>query len=417
MSVMGTRLTARQRRSRAPFTARGLHAQSRLLHIGRIRWGTPGWIVVLAALALSIFGIAAISTTEPGFARRQAMFLPIAFFGALAVALPDYRHARRFVPALMIISIGMLVFVLLPFVPSSIVRPYNGARRWINLGLTDFQPSELAKVVWVLAMALWLRTGARNNLRTWPRFLFPFVVTAIPMGLILIEPDLGTAVIFVPTLMAMLLTAGARLRHLLLVVLLGAIGVGAILFTPIKGTLKAHQQARIDALVAQLSNDDQYRNDIGFQGDRAMTITGAGGMYGLGLERTKTLVRFNALPEDHNDMIFAVIVCRWGAIGGLLTWGLFIVLAVGGFVVAALARDAFGRLLAIGLVVMLLVQMLINTGMTIGLLPITGMTLPFVSSGGSSLLMTWIMVGLVLNVGLRRPRRMERWEGSPGEGG
>ena len=103
--------------------------------------------------------------------------------------------------------------------------------------------------------------------------------------------------------------------------------------------------------------------------------------------------------------------------GGLLTWGLFIVLAVGGFVVAALARDAFGRLLAIGLVVMLLVQMLINTGMTIGLLPITGMTLPFVSSGGSSLLMTWIMVGLVLNVGLRRPRRMERWEGSPGEGG
>ena len=416
MSVMGTRLAGRHRRIRAPFTARGLHAQSRLLHIGRIRWGTPGWIVVLAALGLSIFGIVAISTTEPGFARRQAMFLPIAFFGALVVALPDYRHTRRFVPALSIISLALLVFVLLPFVPNSIVRPYNGARRWINLGLTDFQPSELAKVVWVLAMAIWLRTGARGNIRTIPGFLLPFMVTAIPMGLIMVEPDLGTAIIFIPTLMAMMLAAGARLRHLLVLVLIGVISVGAVVFTPIKSALKPHQQARIDALIAQLADDGKYRNYIGFQGDRAITITGAGGMHGLGAERTRTLVRFNALPEDQNDMIFAVIACRWGAMGGLLVWGLYGVLMAGGFLVAALARDAFGRLLAIGLVTMLFVQMLINTGMTIGLLPITGMTLPFVSSGGSSLLMTWIMVGLVLNVGLRRPRRMERWEGSSGEG-
>ena len=109
-------------------------------------------------------------------------------------------------------------------------------------------------------------------------------------------------------------------------------------------------------------------------------------------------------------MIFAVITCRWGLLGGLATWGLFGILAVGGYLTSASARDVFGRLLASGLVTMLLVQMVINTGMTVGILPITGMTLPFVSAGGSSLVTAWMTVGLVLNVGLRRPRRMERWE-------
>lgn len=109
-------------------------------------------------------------------------------------------------------------------------------------------------------------------------------------------------------------------------------------------------------------------------------------------------------------MIFAVVACRWGLLGGLATWSLFGLLALGGYLVSAAARDVFGRLLAAGLVTMLLVQMAINSGMTIGLLPITGMTLPFVSAGGSSLVTTWMTVGLILNVGLRRPRRMERWE-------
>lgn len=415
MRVIDAHAISSPRRGRRPFTARGLHGQARLLHLGRIRWATPAWIVVLAALALSMLGIAAIGTTEPGFAQRQIMFLPIAFVAACIVALPDYRLLRRMVLPLSIVTMLLLVFVLIPLVPTWLVRPYNGARRWINLGVMDFQPSELAKVVWVLAMATWFRL--RPNLRTIPGFILPFVVTAIPMALIVVEPDLGTALLFIPTLMAMLLVAGARLRHLVMVILAGVLVVGAVVFTPVKGLLKPHQQDRINALLAQIEGDDRYRDDIGFQGDRAMTIAGAGGISGLGAERTATLVRFNALPEDHNDMIFAVITCRWGAVGAIGTWVAYLVLAVGGFMTAALARDLFGRLLATGLVAMLFVQMLINTGMTIGLLPITGMTLPFVSSGGSSLVMTWLMIGLVLNVGLRRPRRMERWEAAAREGG
>jgi cell division protein FtsW (lipid II flippase) len=400
--------------TRSTFTARGLHAQARLLQLGRMRWSSPAWVVLAAAVALSILGDKAIATTEPGIAARQAMFLPIAIVAALVVALPDYRNARRFVPVMAVLSLGLLVFVLLPFVPSWIVRPYNGARRWINFVVMDFQPSELAKVVWVLAMALWLRGGGAM-LRTWRGFLFTFVVTAVPMGLILVEPDLGTALLFIPTLLAMLLVAGARMLHIASFVGVGLILVWAVAFGPVKSYLKPHQQARIDALIYQLQGDDRFQDDIGFQGDRAMTIVGSGGVDGLGAARTKTLIRFNALPEEHNDMIFAVIACRWGAYGAAAVWGLYLLFAAGGLAVAALSRDAFGRLLAVGVVVMLFLQMLINTGMTIGVLPITGMTLPFVSSGGSSLVMTWVMVGLILNVGLRRPRRMERWETASGD--
>ena len=398
-----------ERPDRAPFTARGLHQDARELHIGGIRWWNFGWICVLAALALTTVGILAISTTEPGLARRQAMFVPIALLAAAIVAVPDYRRWRRWVPVLSVVTVLLLIFVLLPFVPEVIVRPRKGARRWINLGISDFQPSEFAKVVWMLAMASWFRL--RWNVRSWRGFILPFVVTAIPVVLILLEPDLGTALLFPPTLLALLLVAGARIWQLAAVVSTGVVAVSAVLFVPaVQGVLQDHQQDRIKAHIAQVANDDRYRNDIGYQGYRAMKLVGAGGWSGVGREEASNLVRYNRLPEEHNDMIFAVVACRWGLLGGLATWGLFGLLAVGGYLVSAAARDVFGRLLAAGLVTMLLVQMVINSGMTVGLIPITGMTLPFVSAGGSSLVTTWMTVGLILNVGLRRPRRMERWE-------
>ena len=403
-----TRVDDSARPERAAFTARELHESARDRQSGGIRWATAAWIVVLAALALNLIGIIAIDTTEPGFARKQAMFLPLGILVAVMAASPDYRRMRRWVPALCVLVLGLLLFVLLPFIPTWLVRPYNGARRWINLGITDLQPSELAKVVWVLALAAWFRL--RWDVRSLKGFMLPFVVTAIPMGLILLEPDLGTALLFVPTLLALLLVAGAKISHLSILTLTGVLAISAVLFTPVRGYLKEHQQDRIEALIAQIEGDDRYRDDIGYQGDRAMTLVGAGGLTGVGREHAATLLRFNHLPEEHNDMIFAVVACRWGLLGSIVVWSLFLLLASAGFLVAALARDLFGRLLATGLVTLLISQMVINTGMTIGLLPITGMTLPFVSAGGSSLLTAWLMIGLVLNVGLRRPRRMERWE-------
>ncbi len=119
------------------------------------------------------------------------------------------------------------------------------------------------------------------------------------------------------------------------------------------------------------------------------------------------LVIFNGLPEEHNDMIFAVICCRWGVLGGVATWLAYLVFAIGGIATAAICRDPFGRLTAVGVVAISFTQMTINSGMTIGLLPITGITLPFVSYGGSSLMATWLNVGLLVNIGLRRPKHDE----------
>jgi cell division protein FtsW (lipid II flippase) len=212
--------------------------------------------------------------------------------------------------------------------------------------------------------------------------------------------------LFIPTLMVMLVVAGARLHHVLLVLVLGAALGPLAWFTP--GVLRPHQVARVEAILAQIRGDDSLDSAEGFQAARARLVAGSGGLVGVGKQHAGALVRYNRLPEEHNDMIFAVATCRWGLLGGLSLLGLFLTLAVGGLSVAGSSRDAFGRLLVVGIVSMIFLQMLVNTGMTIGLLPITGMTLPFVSYGGSSLVTTWIMVGLVLNVALRRPRPMQR---------
>ena len=231
----------------------------------------------------------------------------------------------------------------------------------------------------------------------------PLGLTFLPMALILIEPDLGSALLFLPTLFAMLIAAGAKLRHLALVTVLG-LSLAPAMYP----LLKDHQVNRIKALVAQVSGDTQYENGIGYQGARAMTLAGAGQLVGVGKNHAAALVEFNRLPEDHNDMIFAVIACRWGMLGAIATWGAFLVLAAGGLLVAAQNKDPFARLVPIGIIAILLSQMTINTGMTIGLMPITGMTLPFVSYGGSSVVTAWIMVGLLLNIGMRRPRYLAR---------
>jgi rod shape determining protein RodA len=172
--------------------------------------------------------------------------------------------------------------------------------------------------------------------------------------------------------------------------------------------LRPHQQARIDAMIAQVRGDPRHEDDIGYQGARAMTLVGAGGWFGVGSDKAAELVDANHLPEDHNDMVFAVICCRWGLLGGLVVWALFALFGLGGILTAANCKDPFGRLVAVGIIAAMFAQMTINTGMTIGLLPITGLPLPFVSYGGSSMVATWMMAGLLLNIAMRRSKYMAR---------
>jgi cell division protein FtsW (lipid II flippase) len=382
------------------YTRAALHEQARPLHQPRIALLNAGWVCVFAALCLSLLGIAAIGTTEPRLALRHAAHLIAALAAAGLVVVPHPRVARQLAYPLLGFSLLLLIFVLIPWVPQEIVRPRNGARRWIDVGI-DFQPSELAKVTYVLALASYLR--GRSSQRRFLGLAGPIVITLVPMGLILVEPDLGTALLFPPALLAILIGAGSRLRHL---ALLAALALAAApLAYPM---LQPHQKDRIKAMLAQIRGDDTYQRDIGFQGAAAMNLVGAGRMAGVGAAEAEDLIEYNALPEEHNDMIFAVIACRWGAVGALSVWALFALFTLGGLALAGQCKDAFGRVVVIGLVALIFVQMTINTGMTIGVLPITGMTLPFVSAGGSSLLGTWIMVGLLMSVGLRRPQYMAR---------
>ena len=366
-----------------------------------VNWANAGWLCVFSGVGLSLAGILAISTTQPGFAVRQIAHLCVALVAATAVALPHYRWLERAIIPLMLAALGLLVFVLIPFVPEAIVRPRNGARRWINLGLTDFQPSELAKIAYIMGVASYLRV--KQNYRTFIGVLRPLALSLIPMVLVLVEPNLGMTLLFLPMLFAMLVAAGAKMKHILLIIVIG-LSIAPLSYP----LLMDHQQARIDAIIAQMRGDARHADDKGFQGAQAMTLVGAGGWVGVGADKARNLIEYNHLPEEHNDMVFAVICCRWGLFGAIVTWGMFAVFALGGLVTAGLCKDPFGRLVAVGIIAALFAQMCINTGMTIGLLPITGLPLPFVSYGGSSMVATWLMVGLLFNIALRRSKYLAR---------
>jgi len=363
----------------------------------RVRLSSPAWISVAAALALSILGVVAISTTQPDLAARQAVYLVVGVAAAALATLAPPQSLRTVSWFVLAIAVALLVFVLLPFVPKSIVTPRNGARAWIDLGIVDFQPSELAKIAFILCLSQWL--ALRGSPRTVRALLVPALLLMGLVGLIVREPDLGSALLFFPTVLAMLIAAGARWRHVIIALVVAA----AIVPLGYFAALKPYQRARIDAIVAQVKGDTRFERDIGFQGWRAMRLVGSGGLVGNDAEHARALVVFNALPEEHNDMIFAVVSCRFGMLGGaatLLGYGLYL---FGALAVAVTTRDGFSKLVAVGIGALLFSQMVVNIGMTIGLLPITGVTLPFVSYGGSSLVACWALTGVLVSVGIRPP--------------
>ena len=384
-AIMSTRVTASRTHARSRVKLLGLH---------------PGWLCIAAAMALSLVGASAIALSSPESATRQLVFLGLGVFAALLVAIPHPRHLRRIAWPFYILVLGMLVLLLLPGIPDWLVRPRNGARRWISLVVTDLQPSELAKIGFILVLALYLRF--RRSHRSLKGLVPVLLLALVPMALVLKEPDLGTAMLFLPTLFAVLVVAGARWRDLGMIMLLGLLGAACM--APM---LRPHQVARIKALAAQVQGDTRYEDDIGYQGARSMTLIGSGGLHGHEEYEAAMLLKWNHLPERHNDMIFTVICTRWGALGAILVWGLYGLLAVGGLLTAGFSRDPYGKLVAVGITTIILAQMVVNSGMTLGLLPITGMTLPFVSYGGSSLVVTWIMVGLL--VGIARHPGASAW--------
>ncbi len=380
-----------------------IHARrgAKKIHRSRIRKIHAGWIVFLAALLLMLLGVEAISTTRPSTATRQLLLGGVGMACAFAIAFVPQKRFRQASWWLYVLSLFFLIFLILPGIPDFIVHPRNGARRWINFGFIDMQPSEIVKIAFIFAMASHLRF--KNHYRKFKGLVLALFVAIPPMLLILVEPDLGTAMLFLPALIAMLIAAGARYRHLLIIALLAIVAAGSMY--PI---LRPHQKGRIKALIAQVQGDDRYEQTIGYQGARAMTLIGAGQDIGVGKERAKELLRANHLPEEHNDMIFAVIALRWGFWGALGLWSLYGMFGIGGIIAAIGCKDPFPRLVAVGITTMVISQMIINTAMTLGLAPITGLTLPFVSAGGSSLVIAWLMAGILFGIAMRRDPLLTR---------
>jgi cell division protein FtsW (lipid II flippase) len=277
------------------------------------------------------------------------------------------------------------------------------------------QPSELMKIAYVLALAAYLRY--RKNYRRVGGLLFPVVLSVVPFGLILLEPDLGTALLLLPVLFSMLFMAGARVRHLVIIVLVGIAGA-PVAWTQIRG----YQRARVTAVLLQsdrlrkavIDEPDRYRllaskrqaiewaASSGYQLVHSKNAIGSGGVLGHGWGRG-VYVRGSQLPDRHNDFIFAIIGHQWGLWGCLLVLVAYAAIVLAGLRIASATADPFGRLLAVGVVGLVATQVLINVGMTVGLAPIAGMTLPFVSYGGSSLLVNFVAVALLVSVSQNRP--------------
>ena len=285
------------------------------------------WIALPAGLALAAVGVMAIDTVRSVQAHtQQTVNLPIALLCMLLAMMPHPRVMGRAAYPFFGISLGLLVFLLLPFVPRSIVPVINGARSWIDTPGMNFQPSEMTKVFFVLSLAWYFRF--RKSHRSLLGLVFPFVLTLVPVMLIMMQPDLGTALVFAPALFAVLVAAGAKLRHLFAIVGLGTLVVGAniaiILWAPANmQLLKDHQQRRVRSMIKLASGDTSDIQADAYQQYKAMTLCGAGGVWGFGEERSREVFENFHLPEAHNDMIFAVIVNRWGMVGGVGVVGLY----------------------------------------------------------------------------------------------
>jgi cell division protein FtsW len=313
------------------------------------------------------------------YLERQAAY---ALFGIVLMATAsrfDYHRLRYLAPGLLLVAIGLCAAVL---VASPAV---NGAHRWFFVGPASFQPSELAKLALCLFAAAYL--ARRRPPRTFGELLRPLgIVTAILSGLILLEPDLGTTISLGVMMLAVLLVAGVPIR-LLTAASIIAVGVGAAAIWA-----EPYRRARVFSFLDPWSD----AQNSGFQIIQAMIGIGSGGLTGVGLGEgpQKTLY----LPEAHTDMIFAVVGEELGLVGSVAVIGAFAAFGYAGFRIALRCRDPFGKLLAAGLTALVCGQAGINLAAVLGIAPLTGIPLPFVSYGGSSLVVLLAAVGILLNI-------------------
>lgn len=367
------------------------------------RSGTGGWRnvdLVLVASVLCLAGIGMLmvysSTRQKqiaagldprNFLKRQAIFVALGVVVMLLTLLVDYRALRDIAPVLWVGTIFVLLVVLTPLGSST-----RGSQAWFQVGPFNLQPSELAKVLVVIVVSAYLSVH-RGELDA-PQIATAIGLTAAPMALIYLQPDLGTDMVFVAVLMGLLLVAGAKPRHIAALTALGVIGVVAVFQL---GILKTYQLDRLSAFLDPAGDTQRSAYNL----RQSQIAIAAGGMTGKGVFKgTQTNLSF--VPEQHTDFIFTAVGEELGFVGATTLLALFAIVLWRTWRAAALAKDEFGTLICVGVLAMLLFQIFENVGMTMGITPIAGIPLPFVSYGGSAMLSCFAGVGLVLNVAMRR---------------
>jgi rod shape determining protein RodA len=360
------------------------------------------WLLLANMLALAIFGVVAIysatymreDSVSAEFWRKQANWVAVGFFAFMITSLIDYRWIRW--GALPMYFAGLFFLVLTKFMGTKVY----GSRSWLHLGPINFQPAQLAVVAGIMVLALFL--SQFRDMHPMLRLLLCGAIVGAPCLLILMQPDLGETIIWGPVLLALLFVGGIPLRYLICILLI----VATALPLAANLALKPYQQDRLTAFV----HPEIDPRGSSWAINQSLIAIGSGGWSGKGFKAPNTQIELGFLPATavHNDYIFSAIGEQWGFVGGIFLIGAFALLLLTCLFVAFFAGDQFGLLLVIGVTALIFTHVFQNVGMTISMLPITGVPLPLISYSGSFVLMIMFGLGIVNSVWVHRKELVER---------
>ena len=360
------------------------------------------WGAVALVIGIALFGLASVYSatyTEAGpsaLFTKQIVWVLLGILVMIAALVPDYHTVGRYAYVLYVLSVIFLILVAL------VGKTGMGAQRWLPLGPFAFQPSELAKLSLVLALARFFAEDPRRGGYNLRDLAVPGAMILIPLVLVMKQPDLGTALMLLFTSSLLIILAGIRLRAVVTVAVIGALVASVVFLVPpvrhtIWTSLKPYQQNRIKAFLDPSSDP----RGSGYHATQAKIAVGSGQTTGKGFRKgTQSQMAF--LPERHTDFIFAVIAEERGFVGASFLIVIYVVFLLIGLETAKGAKDRLGVLMAGGIVSMLGLYVCINIGMAVGILPVVGVPLPLISYGGTSILTTFLAIGLLLNIRSRR---------------
>ncbi|VGO11510.1 putative peptidoglycan glycosyltransferase FtsW [Pontiella desulfatans] len=342
--------------------------------------------IVLILVTLGVLVLASASSAKYDdasyFVKRQLIWLAFAFIAAAVAARFDYRAYQKLAIPIAAFSVLLLILVRIPGIGSYI----NGSWRWIRIGPITIQPSEISKVAVILLFSWWLARNQRRIDELKRGIVVPFVLLGCFALPIIVEPDFGTTMLVSTVAVSMMFLGGVSIAPLLIIGAIGLLGVGVLIF---------QNPERMSRILAFL-DPQKYEKDKAWQLINSLRAFAGGDVGGVGFGNS--MQKYNYLPEAHTDFIFPIIGEELGLVASLLVIVMYVVLFVLGLRIALNARDDFGRLLAFGITLMITIQALINFAVVTGCVPTKGLALPFISYGGSSLVISGVMIGILVNV-------------------